>query len=241
MKVVSYNVRGLGGLEKRSEVRRLVQEKNPFVLCIQESKLGVVDDYVIKAIWGDTPYGYSFQSSVGAFGGLITVWNNSLLDVWSTSSFDHVLVIIGRVISTGDIFVIINVYAPCDSSEKRRLWERLSPFVLSKSELCVCLCGDFNCVRSEEERKGRGLFLRQLCYTLILDLKILIQIPLLFSNTFKSTVFSTVLQLHTLLFQSFEFLHKIIQKGILVISYKGTHFQSLHFVAESFLFAYMNH
>ena len=31
------------------------------------------------------------------------------------------------------------------------------------------------------------------CYTLILDLKILIQIPLLFSNTFKFTVFSTVL------------------------------------------------
>ena len=36
-------------------------------------------------------------------------------------------------------------------------------------------------------------------------------------------MFSTVLQLHTLLFQSFEFLHKIIQKGILVISYEGTH------------------
>ena len=38
---------------------------------------------------------------------------------------------------------------------------------------------------------------------------------LLFSNAFKFTVFSTVLQLHTLLFQSFKFLHKIIQKGIL--------------------------
>ena len=41
------------------------------------------------------------------------------------------------------------------------------------------------------------------CHTLILDLKILIQIPLLFSKTFKFTVFSTMLQLHTLLFQSF--------------------------------------
>jgi len=35
MKVLAYNVRGLGGVEKRVEVRRLVQEKNPFVLCIQ--------------------------------------------------------------------------------------------------------------------------------------------------------------------------------------------------------------
>jgi len=31
MKILSYNVRGLGGLEKRKEVRRLVSEKSP--LC----------------------------------------------------------------------------------------------------------------------------------------------------------------------------------------------------------------
>jgi len=29
MKILSYNVRGLGGVEKRVEVRRLVQEKQP--------------------------------------------------------------------------------------------------------------------------------------------------------------------------------------------------------------------
>jgi len=44
-----------------------------------------------------------------------------------------------------------------------------------------------------------------------------LSISLLFSNTFKFTIFSTVLQLHTLLLQSIKFLHKIIQKGILVI------------------------
>ena len=50
MKVLSYNVRGLGGVEKRMEVRRLVQEKQPRVLCIQESKVTNVDDNWIKAI-----------------------------------------------------------------------------------------------------------------------------------------------------------------------------------------------
>ena len=69
----------------------------------------------------------------------------------------------------------------------------------------------------------------------------LYKLPLLFSNTFKFTVFSTVPQLHTLLLQSFKLLHKIIQKGILVISYEGTHFQSLQFVLESFQSVCMNH
>lgn len=61
MKVISYNVRGLGGGEKRVEVRRLVQEKNPFVFYIQESKLSFVDNFLIKSIWGNTPCGNSYQ------------------------------------------------------------------------------------------------------------------------------------------------------------------------------------
>jgi len=60
MKVLSYNGRGLGGGEKRVEVWRLVREKNPMVLCIQESKLQVVNGMLIKSVWVilcvDTPF-----------------------------------------------------------------------------------------------------------------------------------------------------------------------------------------
>jgi len=34
MKIVSWNVRGLGGFEKRREVRKLVGEKKSSILCI---------------------------------------------------------------------------------------------------------------------------------------------------------------------------------------------------------------
>jgi len=42
MKIVTWNVRGLGGFEKRREVRSLVEEKKLTVVCVQETKL-VVD------------------------------------------------------------------------------------------------------------------------------------------------------------------------------------------------------
>ena len=32
MRLLSWNVRGLGGLDKRKEVKKLVREKMPFVL-----------------------------------------------------------------------------------------------------------------------------------------------------------------------------------------------------------------
>ena len=118
---------------------------------------------------------------------------------------------------------------------------------------------------NQNNRKGIGftgensseVILKPCCYTLILDLKILVQFSLLSSLTLKFTVFSTVLQTHIVLLLSpillhlkpskvfscitshlkgslrplhiscilfHHFLHKIIQKGILVISCSGTHF-----------------
>jgi len=161
MKVLSYNARGLGGGEKRVEVRRLIREKYLRVVCIQETKLSVVNDHVIKAVWGDNLCGYSFQPSAGASGGLVTVWDSTSVDVWSSMSFGHVLVIKGTFIPTAEEFFIFNVYAPCEAAAKKTLWERLTLLVLNNSDVCVCVCGDFNSIPSVEERKGRGAFFRQ--------------------------------------------------------------------------------
>jgi len=68
MKLISWNVRGLGGADKRREVSHLVKEHQPFLLCIQDTKLPVFDAFVCKSIWGDDNVDYSYQPSVGASG-----------------------------------------------------------------------------------------------------------------------------------------------------------------------------
>jgi len=88
---------------------------------------------------------------VGASGGLVTIWDTAVVEVWCKLSFRHVLIIKGRVLSTGKEFIIENVYAPCDTSAKQELWVRLAQFILSNGDTNVCICGDFNSVRSEEE------------------------------------------------------------------------------------------
>ena len=75
----------------------------------------------------------------------------------------------------------------------------------------------------------------ELCYTLILDLKILIQIPLLFSNTFKFTMFSAVLQLHTLLLLSFNFCIKSYKRVFWSFPTMEPIFQSLHLSLSLFV------
>jgi exonuclease III len=161
MKVLSYNVRGLGGFEKRAEVRRLIQDKHPFVVCLQESKLSLVEELLVKSLWGSSCFGYSFQASVGASGGLITCWDSSVVEVWCTMSFRHVLIIKGKVLLTGQDFIIANVYAPCDTYAKQELWVCLNQFILDNGEENVCICGDFNSVRMSTERRGRTVTFRQ--------------------------------------------------------------------------------
>ena len=70
-------------------------------------------------------------------------------------SLDHVLIIKGRFIKSGYDFVIANVYAPCDVGGHNSLWERLSALIQNDFTSVWCVCGDFNVIRSDSERKSR--------------------------------------------------------------------------------------
>ena len=132
-------------------------------------------------VWGNSSCGYSFQASLGASGGLLTIWDTDVVEVWSTSCFNHALVIRGQVISTGIEFIIVNVYGPCDTTTKQVLWDNLTTFVFANSDATLCLCGDFNSVRSVEEWKGCGATFRQqdadIFNTFIID-SLLLSLPI---------------------------------------------------------------
>ena len=140
MKLLSWNVRGLGGAGKKREVSHLVRERKPFILCIQETKLPVFDAFVCKSIWGDDNVDYSYQPSVGASGGIVMLWDLNEVEVWSTVSLDHVLAVAGHFLQSGEQFVVFHVYAPCDSSRQQVLWNVLSSRIEALADQNVCVC-----------------------------------------------------------------------------------------------------
>ena len=117
---------GLGGPEKRREVRKLVVEKNPFILCLQERKLVVCDDYLRNSLWGDLSHAFSYRPSVGASGGILIMWDTLEVEVWSSVSRDHMLQIQGHFVRRNEEFYLFNIYAPCDPREKQVLSASLS-------------------------------------------------------------------------------------------------------------------
>ena len=139
MRLLSWNVWGLGGLEKRKEVKGLVREKHPFVLCLQETKMQSIDDFICTSIWGPLNCDSSFSPSVWASGGLLTVWNTSEVEVWESFRGYHYLLIHGRFIKSNIEIHLFNVYAPCDQRAKQTLWTSLCARLQSLGSCNVCL------------------------------------------------------------------------------------------------------
>ena len=181
MKILSWNVRGLGGFAKRPEVRKLINEKNPSIVCIQETKLTVIDDVMCASLWGSSTQSYSFRPAVGAFGGLLIMWDSSVVEVWSSFSIQHALIIHGRFTDFNDEFYLFNIYAPCDNGAKQLLWNSLSEQLQKLVGKNICLCGDFNAVRGMEERKSRGVAIHSFdCdpFNSFIDNNVLVDLPL---------------------------------------------------------------
>jgi len=134
----------------------VVSEKCPLILCIQETKLAVCNNMVRNSLWNNTYVNFSYQPSMGASGGLLTLLDNKEVEVWSTIFFEHVLGIQGRFVKSEDEFTIFNVYAPCDSNRQQVLWQTLAARFASLHDQNVCVCGDFNAVRYVEEHRSVG-------------------------------------------------------------------------------------
>jgi exonuclease III len=129
-------------------------EKRPWILCLQETKLQSCADGVCLSMWDGQPAMFSFRPSIGASGGLLTLWDSTEVEVWSSSSFDHVLSIHGHFISSNDEFHLFNVYAPCNGNDRQVLWDSLTVRLQALRGKNVCVCGDFNAVRCMEERRS---------------------------------------------------------------------------------------
>lgn len=91
---------------------------------------------------------------MGASEGFLILWDASLVEVWSTESIAHVIMIHDRFVHSNDEFYLGNVYAPCDNGAKQLLWDRLTVILQRLSGKNVCLCSDFNVVRYKEDRRS---------------------------------------------------------------------------------------
>ncbi|MFQ6658516.1 hypothetical protein Gotur_027747, partial [Gossypium turneri] len=92
MRIVSWNIRGLGSEAKMESVKRLIRMSRANICFLQEMKLELVTMDLVRKIWGD-----------------------------DDCEFSKLIVIKGKWVQEEMEVMLINVYAPNNVSEQRTL------------------------------------------------------------------------------------------------------------------------
>ncbi|GJY43059.1 RNA-directed DNA polymerase, eukaryota [Tanacetum coccineum] len=112
-----------------------------------------IDNFCIKNCWGNFSFEFECGPSMGNSGGILCVWDPRMFRKHNSTISDYFVAIQGDWIPNAKKYLIISVYAPQEFSEKRMLWSYLNHVIDSWSGETI-LMGDFNEVRSKEERFG---------------------------------------------------------------------------------------
>ncbi|KAE8724220.1 hypothetical protein F3Y22_tig00010533pilonHSYRG00011 [Hibiscus syriacus] len=146
---------GLGRSEKTVAVARQVRKLKPVFLFIQESKLEQVHVSITRRIGGNLLKGVLVSPAQGSSGGLITMWNESVVQVIYQHVHSRFLAVVGKLMNGQMEFVFINVYGSSIESEKEEFYGELLQFVMSQN-FPVCIGGDFNAYIDMEEKQGKS-------------------------------------------------------------------------------------
>ncbi|KAK8680604.1 hypothetical protein V6N13_109545 [Hibiscus sabdariffa] len=144
MRIISWNVRGLGSAAKRRGVRDLLRKQNCDMAILLESKWEVVTQWFMAMVWPGDVFEFAFVPSVGASGGILIVWDSSKFCLEFLDIFPHCAVIKGSWVVDRFSCGVMAVYAPCGLSEQFALWGELSLYLEEREDWAWCVAGDFN-------------------------------------------------------------------------------------------------
>lgn len=112
MKILSWNVRGLGSEERRLVVKDFIRRHKVQLALIQESELKGMSDKIAREIWGSRAVRWLAVNSVGLTGGFLILWDArkfKVIDNW-VGCFSMAVVI--KHLDQGHQWLLSNVYGP---------------------------------------------------------------------------------------------------------------------------------
>ena len=163
--VLSWNIRGINSDSKLLAIRNAIDISGCSVLCIQETKWESFDLAFIKSFCPKRFDKFVFAPSIGASGGILTVWNSSVFvgTPWHVESFAVGVSFVST--QSNDSWNLVNVYGPCTGQRRLDFTSWLFDLHIPDTENWLIL-GDFNFIRSTDNRNGPGGTLMICCFSM---------------------------------------------------------------------------
>ncbi|KAL4198521.1 hypothetical protein AMTRI_Chr03g46300 [Amborella trichopoda] len=141
MKLLVWNVRGLGQPSTKEVVKDLTFKHSSAVLALIETKQPEPDCQLISQVWGRRPSQWVSLAANGASGGIGIVWNPSDHFLNSSHIGDFSVTVLLASISDGLPWKFTTIYGPNSPTLRNRLWSELE-LVASLPHPIWCLGGD---------------------------------------------------------------------------------------------------
>lgn len=154
MNILSINIRGVGCEVKRDWIRGLRLQLRPSFLAIQETKSVEVIGKLDKLLWGNSIFSCEVSDPEGQSGGIATLWDPNIFLKQNLSRIDGCLAIGGIWVPAKKRCWVLNIYAPQLLCRKKALWSAITGMMEKEPDAWWFCAGDFNAVRSSEERLG---------------------------------------------------------------------------------------
>lgn len=88
-KILIWNVRGLNSSVRQDSVRTLITSSQVDIVCLQETKFAAVSQRVMLAMLGSDFSSFVELPSIGASGGILVAWRNSVGTTGKTRVDEH--------------------------------------------------------------------------------------------------------------------------------------------------------
>lgn len=95
MKILSFNIRGLGSSVKKKEIKDLIARHRIDFCCVQETKLDSFSDVIGRNVWGGNNCDWAVRNAEGRAGGILSIWNSDLFSVSSSWHMSGALIFNG--------------------------------------------------------------------------------------------------------------------------------------------------
>lgn len=155
-----WNVRGINSRARWDMVRTLVDQERVSLICLQETKMSVIDDPIVTDLMGSS-FNYFYLPATGMSGGILLAWR---INIWSGSHrtrHDHSLTVKLTLLTDGVTTWCTTVYEPPSDADKIQFLDEMRSIRTHRLGAWM-LCGDFNLIYNAEDKNNDCLHRRMM-------------------------------------------------------------------------------
>lgn len=154
MKIIFWNIRGLGGVGRRGQFKNLMSQHNLEVICLQETIKRDFTNHMLQDLVNGQDFSWIWTEAEGHSGGTLTGVKNGDIEMISGDKGVFFSSIKAKSRQDNLEWEVINVYGPVQNERKVEFIEELTTKI-NNLQCSFILGGDFNLIRYASEKSSQ--------------------------------------------------------------------------------------